>query len=404
MKQHAKKPYAGRRLLVAAMAALLALSLSGCFFFGGSDWSSTDLLKDGEYDFIEAQDTVTWLMEHAKAGDVDGIYQVFSPKAKESSGNLREKIEELIEFVNDKMISYECHTGGPAYTKSRNGKMLMQREIEFFIQTEETRYHCYLDDVIFDSFAPTNLGFNSVVVVPENLYGLCSYGNFSDDGLGVFLSYQGKSHDESTLENLLDLAGRKDSDGIYDLFSEYGEENTPDLPEQVKALIDFFDKPVHSWEFDDCATEWVQLPGTEEKLLRRMTVFLLHTDKETYTLQIRDLLDGSEEGDNLGIYSIAISTDQFYGNNKELGWLIPGIAIYQLTMDASTMNLNGGGTVRFTTSIEAMVTCDEKNVVLQQIDALTWEATLSPENTGANKFIATVGKEKVVCSVWNDWD
>ena len=172
----------------------------------------------------------------------------------------------------------------------------------------------------------------------------------------------------------------------------------------MKALIDFFDKPVHSWEFDDCATEWVQLPGTEEKLLRRMTVFLLHTDKETYTLQIRDLLDGSEEGDNLGIYSIAISTDQFYGNNKELGWLIPGIAIYQLTMDASTMNLNGGGTVRFTTSIEAMVTCDEKNVVLQQIDALTWEATLSPENTGANKFIATVGKEKVVCSVWNDWD
>ena len=200
----------------------------------------------------------------------------------------------------------------------------MQREIEFFIQTEETRYHCYLDDVIFDSFAPTNLGFNSVVVVPENLYGLCSYGNFSDDGLGVFLSYQGKSHDESTLENLLDLAGRKDSDGIYDLFSEYGKENTPDLPEQVKALIDFFDKPVHSWEFDDCATEWVQLPGTEEKLLRRMTVFLLHTDKETYTLQIRDLLDGSEEGDNLGIYSIAISTDQFYGNNKELGWSYTG--------------------------------------------------------------------------------
>ena len=52
---------------------------------------------------------------------------------------------------------------------------------------------------------------------------------------------------------------------------------TSALPEQVKALIDFFDKPVHSWEFDDCATEWVQLPGTEEKLLRRMTVFLLHT-------------------------------------------------------------------------------------------------------------------------------
>ena len=294
--------------------------------------------------------------------------------------------------------------GGPVYTSARDGNFVQQRDLQFFIQTKEIRYHCYIDDVVEDGFDPTNEGFNSIVVVPENLYGLCSYGNFSDDGLGVFLSYQGKSHNESTLENLLDLAGRKDSDGIYDLFSEYAKENTPDLPEQVQALIDFFDKPICSWEFDDCATEWVQLPGTEEKLLRRMTVFLLHTDKETYTLQIRDLLDGSEDGNNLGLYSIAISTDQFYGNNKELGWSVPGIALYQLTMDASTMNLNGGGTVRFTTSIEAMVTCDEKNVVLQQIDALTWEATLSPENTGANKFTATAGKEKVVCSVWNDWD
>lgn len=401
MKQYTKKPYAGRRLLAAVMAALLALSLSGCFFFGGSDWSSTDLLKDGEYDFIAPKDTVTWLIEHAKAGDVDGIYQVFSPEAKETSGNLREKIDEFIEFVNDKMVSYEWHMGGPTSTKVRDGNFRQTRDLEFFIQTEGTRYHCMLRDMIADDFEPNNEGFNSISIFPEGLLGKCCYGNFSDDGLGIFLSYQGKSHNETTLENLLNLASSKDSNGIYDLFSDYAKENTPDLPEQVQVLIDFFDKPIRSWEFDNCATEWVQLPGTDKEFLRRMAIFLLHTDKETYTLQIRDLLDGSEEGENLGLYSIAISTDQFRGNNKDLGWRVPGVALYQLTIYADRESLDTtGGTVHFTTSIEATVTCEEKDVVPKQIDALTWEATLTPEHEGVNVFNATTGDELVGCTVY----
>lgn len=401
MKQHTKKPYAGRRLLATAMAALLALSLSSCFFFGGSDWSSTDLLKDGGYDFIAPKDTVTWLMEHTKAGDVDGIYQVFSLEAKDTSGNLREKIEEFIAFVDREMVSYEWYMGGPTSTKVRDGKFQQFRELEFFIQTEETRYHCMLRDVVKDDFDSNTEGFNSISVFPEGLLGECCYGTFTGDGLGVFLSYQGDSHEEGTLTKLLDLASSRDSNGTYDLFSEYTKENTPDLPEQVQALIDFFDKPIRSWEFDNCVMEWVQLPGIEEKLLRRMTIFSLHTDQETYTLQIRDLLDGSEERENLGIYSIAISTDQFRGNNKDLGWRVPGVALYQLTIYADKESLGAnGGTVRFTTSIEATVTCEEKDIVPKQIDALTWEATLTPEHTGMNIFTATAGKEQVTCSVY----
>lgn len=197
------------------------------------------------------------------------------------------------------------------------------------------------------------------------------------------------------------MASSKDSNGIYDLFSDYAKENTPDLPEQVQVLIDFFDKPIRSWEFDNCATEWVQLPGTDKEFLRRMAIFLLHTDKETYTLQIRDLLDGSEEGENLGLYSIAISTDQFRGNNKDLGWRVPGVALYQLTIYADRESLDTtGGTVHFTTSIEATVTCEEKDVVPKQIDALTWEATLTPEHEGVNVFNATTGDELVGCTVY----
>ena len=173
------------------------------------------------------------------------------------------------------------------------------------------------------------------------------------------------------------------------------------MPEQVQALIDFFDKPICSWEFDNCVIEWVQLPGIEEKLLRRMTIFSLHTYKESYTVQIRDLLDGSEEGENLGLYSIAIRTDQFRGNNKDLGWRVPGVALYQLTIYADRESLDmDGGTVRFTTSIEATVTCEEKDIVPKQIDALTWEVMLSSEHEGMNIFVATAGNEQVTCSVY----
>ncbi len=123
--------------------------------------------------------------------------------------------------------------------------------------------------------------------------------------------------------------------------------------------------PIHSTTLN-CVIELVQLPGIEEKLLRRMTIFSLHTDKESYTVQIRDQLDGSGEGENLGLYSIAIRTDQFRGNNKDLGWRVPGVALYQLTIYADRESLDTtGGTVRFTTSIEATVTCEEKDVLLK---------------------------------------
>ena len=96
-KQPIKRTAPLKKIIAAALSALLLVPLAGCqFIYDGSDWSSTNLLKDGGYDFIAPKDTVTWLMEHAKAGDVDGIYQVFSPEAKETSNDLREKIEEFI--------------------------------------------------------------------------------------------------------------------------------------------------------------------------------------------------------------------------------------------------------------------------------------------------------------------
>ena len=387
-----------RKICFVLLSMILAF-LTSCRF---SHPERTEWIVDGRYDYLGARQTAEKLIEYIQAGDADSIYQVFSQTAKDNSNNLREKIEELIAFVNDEMVSWEYDIGGPFDSTFQDNKIMRNRMIEFFIQTEKTRYVCILRDVMQDEFNPDNEGFYSITVFPEELSRLCDYGSFEEGELGVFLSYQGETNEEGILENLLDLAESKDNSGIYNLFSEYAKENVPDLPGQIETLIDFLGKPIRSWEFEDCATEWVQLPGTDGKLLRRMTVFSLHTDEETYTLQIRDLINGSENGENLGLYSVAVHTEQYTGNCLDLGWRTPGIFIYQLTITPSTTQVQGGGVVWFTTSIEATVTSDTNDIVPKQIDALTWEVTLPADSPYTCGFTAMRGEEEVYCSVLNN--
>ena len=364
-----------------------------------------------EVNYQSEKKTMEKLMEYVQAGDADTIYQVFSQTARERSDNLPEKIEEFITFVNEEMVSWEYRAPEGGSSSSDEGGIRMDRSTEFYIYTDETRYLCSICDVMMDDFNTKNEGFSSITVIPvgwhddENglfdmrMY-VCAYGNLEEDGMGLFLSYPGETCEEGTLERLLDLAANQDSGGIYDLYSDYAKETVPDLysdyaketvpdlPEQAEALVEFLQRPIRSWEFYDCAyscvTEWVQLPGTEAPLLRRLTIFTLHTDEETYTLLIRDLLDGSETGENLGLYSIAIRTDAsrgYKGNYKILGWFEPGVFIYQLNISGK---MEQEDTVLLTTTIEADVACDVDSVVLRQIDALTWEATLPPDGPDVN--------------------
>ena len=373
--------------------------------------TQNELLVDGKYRWQGEQKTVEKLMEYVQAGDADTIYQVFSQTARERSDNLREKIEEFITFVNEEMVSWEYLRGGIEGGRSREEGVRKERSMEFYIYTDKTRYHCSICEVRTDDFNTNNEGFSSITVIPvgwhddENgLYdikmNICAYGNLEEDGMGLFLSYPGETCEEGTLERLLDLAANQDSGGIYDLYSDYAKEAVPDLPEQAEALVEFLQRPIRSWEFYDCAhscvTEWVRLPGTEAPLLRRLTMFTLHTDEETYTLLIRDLLDGSETGENLGLYSVAIYTDAYSGNCKTTGWFEPGVFIYQLTISGK---MEQEDTVLLTTTIEADVACDVDSVVLRQIDALTWEATLPPDGPDSYLFTAEAGVEHVYCSV-----
>ena len=381
------------KTIISIIAVFVSL-FSSCVSSGPKQ---AELLVDGRYNWQFGEETMEKLVEYSQAEDADSIYQVFSQTARERSDNLREKIEEFITFLNEEMVSWECHTGDALFSgHSREEGVRKERNMEFFIYTDKTQYLCKISDVPMDDFDTNNEGFSSISIAPVGSR-VCMYGNLEEDGMGLFLSYLGETREEGTLERLLDLAANQDSGGIYDLYSDYAKETVPDLPEQVEALMEFLQRPIRSWEFANyCTTEWVRLPGTEAPLLRRLTMFTLHTDEETYTLLIRDLLDGLEAGENLGLYSVAIYTDAYSGNCKTKGWFNPGVFIYQLTISG---RMKQEDTALLTTTIEADVACDVDNVVLRQIDALTWEATLPPDGPERYTFTAEVGVEHVYCSV-----
>ena len=381
------------KTIISIIAVFVSL-FSSCVSSGPKQ---AELLVDGRYNWQFGEETMEKLVEYSQAEDADSIYQVFSQTARERSDNLREKIEEFITFLNEEMVSWECHTGDALFSgHSREEGVRKERSMEFFIYTDKTQYLCKISDVPMDDFDTNNEGFSSISIAPVGSR-VCMYGNLEEDGMGLFLSYLGETREEGTLERLLDLAANQDSGGIYDLYSDYAKETVPDLPEQVEALMEFLQRPIRSWEFANyCTTEWVRLPGTDDPLLRRLTMFTLHTDEETYTLLIRDLLDGSETGENLGLYSVAIYTDAYSGNCKTKGWFNPGVFIYQLTISGK---MEQEDTVLLTTTIEADVACDVDSVVLRQIDALTWEATLPPDGPERYTFTAEVGVEHVYCSV-----
>ena len=381
------------KTIISIIAVFVSL-FSSCVSSGPKQ---AELLVDGRYNWQFGEETMEKLVEYSQAEDADSIYQVFSQTARERSDNLREKIEEFITFLNEEMVSWECHTGDALFSgHSREEGVRKERNMEFFIYTDKTQYLCKISDVPMDDFDTNNEGFSSISIAPVGSR-VCMYGNLEEDGMGLFLSYLGETREEGTLERLLDLAANQDSGGIYDLYSDYAKETVPDLPEQVEALMEFLQRPIRSWEFANyCTTEWVRLPGTEAPLLRRLTMFTLHTDEETYTLLIRDLLDGLEAGENLGLYSVAIYTDAYSGNCKTKGWFNPGVFIYQLTISGK---MEQEDTVLLTTTIEADVACDVDSVVLRQIDALTWEATLPPDGPDSYLFTAEAGVEHVYCYV-----
>lgn len=259
----------------------------------------TEFVVDGKYvGFSSPNKLMDNFLLLTEAEDVDGIYTVFSPKAKKESENLKEKIPELIQFFNENMTSWETD-GGYGESSSVGGPVVFQDYPQYLLYTDSTTYSCKMDITKIDTGNSDNEGFYSILIFPDGMHKYCS--GFGD----------GKS-------------------GIYNLFTQTAKDNSQNLQKEIPDFINFINDKVSSWEFNTYLTEKGTISG--ENVIKRELVFLIHTDDETYRCNIRDVIEDRENGKNSGIYSIAIYPEDMYFEYNTLGYYEPGIFTKSLTI------------------------------------------------------------------------
>ena len=386
MHQPANPKRAAVRLTAVALSLLLLLLLTGCSLFSGE--KSTEWLVKGQYKpLYPAQNTTDKLMGCLRDGDLERLYQVLSPAAKNQQRDFQECLEELEDFFQAEVLSWEHGLGGnlsDGYIS--DGQVRRSRDWTIELETRDGAYECAAIDVIDDDFIPGNVGFYSLTVFPADLGLLCGNGAFyngavgsGEERAGIFLSYREETPDDADMEQLMALAAAGDGDGIFQLFSPYAQEHAEDLPGQIETLMTVLDRPILSQELYGCVTEREYLPGMEEPVVKRHTMYVLETDGKTYVLHLRDLLE-PESRESLGLYSVTFHAEEHSIDYKNLGWQTPGVFVKQLTVDAELEGIeNGFATVTLSTSVEAEVTCDRDTVTPKQLDALTWEVTIPME-------------------------
>ena len=130
--------------------------------------------KGGIYIFYPADeeyqgDIMEKIVSLANAKNSNSIYDLFAQTAKDNSENLQEKILDLINFFNDKVISWEFNT----YITEKGaigGENVIKRELMFLIHTNDETYQCNIRDIIEDKENGKNLGIYSIAIYPEEMY------------------------------------------------------------------------------------------------------------------------------------------------------------------------------------------------------------------------------------------
>ena len=358
----------------------------------------TDFVVDGKYvGFSSPNKLMDNFLLLTEGEDADGIYTIFSPKAKNESENLQEKIPELIQFFNEKMTSWDTN-GGYGESSSVGGPVVFQDYPYYLLYTENTTYSCKMDITKIDTGNSDNEGFYSITIFPDDMNKYCS--GFGYDKGGIYIFYPAdEEYQGNIMEKIISLSKEKDSNSIYDLFAQTAKDNSENLQENIPDLMNFLNDKVTSWEFNTYLTEKRTISG--ENVINRELLFLIHTNDETYRCNIRDIIEDKENGKNLGIYSIAIYPEDMYFEYNTLGYDKAGIFRKSLTIKPSNDDIDGGGTITLTTSKEATVTCDKSYVKLTQKDPYTWEAYL-PNRTYAVDFTATSKDESAACRVTVD--
>ena len=286
-------------VLVLTFFTLCLLSCTG-------NTEHTELVVDGEYQpFNVPRKTMEKLMELVEVEDVDYIYKVFSQVVRESTDDLYERIQELICFLGSNGVSWEFVTG-IGDTQRNDGMTSSTRSSIYDLHMNSGTYSCIIDDVLKDSSHKETVGFSSIKIYPLELF--TEYASI--EPFGIYIVYRAEdvlenvSIEPSSMETLMLLAEKENTDSIYEAFSLTAKRTSEGLQERTSELMDFLSEQVISLEPYSWTQNIETIDGT--KATTREMFFYLYTDNGLYRCDIREVLEHTDQENDAGFSSISI--------------------------------------------------------------------------------------------------
>lgn len=268
----------------------------------------------GDYSGLANQnfDALITAMENK---DKSAVKALFMDSAINSSDNFENSLDELLEYYNGKMTSYDDVSSGGEFVE-RNlfiGKRVF-RSSYFVVETDGDKYHFDITECVFDSLNTGNVGIKSLYIINDkdfpdkDGYYQGDYKNTEGINIGKYAEYsEGTVMSREKFNNLLTAVENKDKDTLGSYFSKNAVEKTPDFDNEIEKLLNLYKgthKPFNKYTGGDSVYEMNDL-GTEYKYLD--SNFYLETEEgKNFYFKISEYLINEEDENNVGITCLKV--------------------------------------------------------------------------------------------------
>ena len=140
-----------------------------------------------------------------------------------------------------------------------------------------------------------------------------------------FLSEQNAA--ENMLEEIIKCTEEGDTESFMDLFSDYSRNSQPELEEQIREMMDFYQGKMKSYDGNASSQRKSEYGETVNREIK--VHYTVITDKDNYEVAFQYRMIDAEDPDQEGLVSFEIATEEAY-QQDDFKWMCednPGVYV-----------------------------------------------------------------------------
>jgi len=142
---------------------------------------------------------------------------------------------------------------------------------------------------------------------------------------GEYLSDQEAS--DKMLEEIIKYTEEKDTESFMNLFSDFARNSQPDLEEQIREMMDFYQGKMKSYDGNASSQRESEYGETVNREIK--VHYTVITDKDNYEIAFQYRIIDAEAPDQEGLVSFEIATEEAY-QQDDFKWICednPGVYV-----------------------------------------------------------------------------